>query len=605
MMPIIIDGIDTLLRLFVVLIWGRNFEEHKVDDEKLPHITILIPAYNEEKIISRCINSIKVQDYPQEKMEVIVIDDGSLDATSLEVAAHISANGKNGNNIVNGYKNRQTKTEFNGAHKNGENHTNGKDRPPEMRINGNRIPLPEEFNGSIKLLSSDHAGKPNALNAGLEHMNHSELVITIDSDVVLAPHAIRNAACAFLKNPEMGAATGNIEISWDILEERDSKGNLVLDKEGSIVTKKLNFSQNLLARCQFLEYLDAFRLGRQFQSIIHSTYILAGAFSIFRRDVLAKSPLYRSHTVSEDFDLTVDIHKKQVHVGYIADAKAYLEPIIEWDTLYAQRVRWCRGQLEVCGLHREIIGNKSFGPIGWFGFPQMLILDHTLSFPRLIWTFLILFFPLFGYSPKIIATAVFFMYLFYVGLAFLQTVSAYFIVDEDTKKQIEKTLAFCLVLPIYRLMTFYFRMSGYLLTLKEPPRWKVESPLDALRKRVDNIRNGNGVIANGRGNTTTFFKRLSRIRERLYGNILTLRDRRCFVKTERNSKPRLSPSLGTGLDRLFKKCRALQEDGKYKKATFLLKNALKATENSKDLLLLYIELGRLSYIAKWDKSSSP
>lgn len=538
LMPIIVDGVDTLLRLFVVLIWGRDFKEHKVADKELPKVTVLIPAYNEEENIARCLNSIKIQDYPHEKLEVVVINDGSTDATAERVMNHIIDaaangngyyNGQNGNyngnghfgsdggknngnngNGINGklppgvYSTRDLKNGNNGyknsvdgGPKNGNTfNRNGSNDNGFLKINGDQIPVPE-FNGDITLVSNGHVGKPEALNLGVKHMNHSEIVITIDSDVVLAPHAIRNMACAFVENPDMGAATGHIEISTDILEERDEYGNLVLDENGHLITKKLTWWQNLLAKCQFLEYLDAFRLGRQFQATLSSVYILAGAFSAFRRDVLESSPLYRPRTVSEDFDLTVDIHKTGHRVGYVADAKALLEPVAKWDHLYSQRVRWCRGQLEVCGAHQDIIGNRKYGPVGWFGFPQMLIVDHTLAFPRLIWTLLILLFPLFGYPVGTIALAVAFMYMFYVGLGFLQTFSAYSIVDADTKKQTEKALSYCFLLPLYRLVTFYFRMSGYLKTLKEPPAWEVPSPLNGVTNGVNGLKNGLNGFANG------------------------------------------------------------------------------------------------------------
>lgn len=594
LMPIIIDGTDTLLRLFVVLIWGRDFKEHKLKDADLPFVTIIIPAYNEEKIINRCLNSIKVQNYPHDKMEVIVIDDGSHDATALEVASHINGtngNGKNGKDGISG----------NGALNGHPNGANGKNGNGYVKINGEHIPLPKEFNGSIKLLSNGHEGKPNALNAGIRHMNHSDLVITMDSDVVLAPHTIRNAAAAFVENPQMGAATGNIEISSDILEERDKEGNLILDKEGRIVTKKLSFSETLLARCQFLEYLDAFRLGRQFQSLIHSTYILAGAFSIFRKEVLAESPLYRSHTVSEDFDLTVDIHKKQIHVGYIPDAKAYLEPIISWDGLYSQRVRWCRGQLEVCGVHREIIGNRVYGPIGWFGIPQMLVVDHTLAFPRLIWTFLLLFFPLFGYPPRTIATAIFFMYLFYVGLAFLQTMSAYFIVDDDTKKQVEKTLSFCFVLPIYRLVTFYFRMSGYLLTLKEPAQWKVEGPINALKKRANGLKNGQGTTK-GKQELSGIINNLVQSARRFPHNGGRSKKKIASREEKGTARGKSTTTLEPRLARLWQEASELLKKGKHSDAILLFEDARKFAGSPKNLLLLYVKLGKLYHMeSQWNR----
>lgn len=48
---------------------------------ELPRITCVIPAYNEEKRLGKCLESIKRQSYPQDKLEMIVVDDDSQDKT--------------------------------------------------------------------------------------------------------------------------------------------------------------------------------------------------------------------------------------------------------------------------------------------------------------------------------------------------------------------------------------------------------------------------------------------------------------------------------------------------------------------------------------------
>ncbi len=51
---------------------------------QLPLVSFGIPTYNEERTIERCLKSIFSQDYPQDRIEVIIIDDGSSDRT-LEI----------------------------------------------------------------------------------------------------------------------------------------------------------------------------------------------------------------------------------------------------------------------------------------------------------------------------------------------------------------------------------------------------------------------------------------------------------------------------------------------------------------------------------------
>ncbi|MFZ1731578.1 MAG: glycosyltransferase [Bacteroidota bacterium] len=52
-----------------------------VDDLRHPFVTVLLPARNEEKHIAECIASMKAQRYPAGRMEVLLIDDNSEDAT--------------------------------------------------------------------------------------------------------------------------------------------------------------------------------------------------------------------------------------------------------------------------------------------------------------------------------------------------------------------------------------------------------------------------------------------------------------------------------------------------------------------------------------------
>ncbi len=62
---------------------------NKTRPDYRPGVTVLIPARNEEKNIGNCLDSIMMLDYPEDKLEVIVIDDHSDDETAKIAAEKI------------------------------------------------------------------------------------------------------------------------------------------------------------------------------------------------------------------------------------------------------------------------------------------------------------------------------------------------------------------------------------------------------------------------------------------------------------------------------------------------------------------------------------
>src|SRR6266513_6408484 len=56
--------------------------------EGLPFVTIVVPCRNEEKHIARCLESILANDYPKERMEILILDGMSEDRTREIVAGY-------------------------------------------------------------------------------------------------------------------------------------------------------------------------------------------------------------------------------------------------------------------------------------------------------------------------------------------------------------------------------------------------------------------------------------------------------------------------------------------------------------------------------------
>jgi cellulose synthase/poly-beta-1,6-N-acetylglucosamine synthase-like glycosyltransferase len=153
-------------------LWPRRYGTPQEAQSYLPQVAVLIPAYNEEKVIERTVRAALAATYPN--LRVIVIDDGSSDKT-LEVAQSAFAR--------------------------------------------------EEDAGRVLILTKPNSGKADALNFGLEHLRDEEMFVGIDADTVVANDAISRLVPHFL-NPKVGAVAGNAKVGnrinlwtrWQALE---------------------------------------------------------------------------------------------------------------------------------------------------------------------------------------------------------------------------------------------------------------------------------------------------------------------------------------------------------------------------------------------------
>ena len=60
----------------------RNRRVARADNQQLPAVSFVIAAYNEESVLRNKIANLQALDYPQEKLEVIIVSDGSTDGTN-------------------------------------------------------------------------------------------------------------------------------------------------------------------------------------------------------------------------------------------------------------------------------------------------------------------------------------------------------------------------------------------------------------------------------------------------------------------------------------------------------------------------------------------
>ena len=86
--------VGVFFTLFVGVFYLLTFFENrsKFKDPRVktyPRVSVIVPAYNEEKTLAKTVSSLLGMDYPKDRIEVIVVDDGSKDRT-YEIAKGFS-----------------------------------------------------------------------------------------------------------------------------------------------------------------------------------------------------------------------------------------------------------------------------------------------------------------------------------------------------------------------------------------------------------------------------------------------------------------------------------------------------------------------------------
>lgn len=121
-----------------------------------PSISIIVPAYNEEDTIESTVRSLEKLDYPNKKLEVIVVNDGSKDRTSQ--LAHAVA---------------------------------------------------KEFS-NVRVVDKPNGGKASALNIGIDHAK-GDLIACMDADSVVERDALKRMV-GYFKDPQVASVTSSMKV---------------------------------------------------------------------------------------------------------------------------------------------------------------------------------------------------------------------------------------------------------------------------------------------------------------------------------------------------------------------------------------------------------
>lgn len=259
---------------FIALVPGFNFvfmfislllnkKDKKACKQKEEDVTILVPVYNSKHCIKETIESIKKQKYCG-KIYINIIDDGSTDG-SLELLQSMT------------------------------------------------------LDSNITLIQQKHAGKSFSLNNGLEHVN-TDYTITVDSDTVLHPLAVRNIMTKLVNSSKKTAATAGCLF--------------VKNSKNSFITKLQEWDYTL--------GIFGIKLA---QGNYNSTLVAQGAFSAYKTEILRKIGGWQN-CVGEDIVLTWKLLSQGYETNFSKNAIAFTEVPEKLCSLAKQRKRWARGMIE-------------------------------------------------------------------------------------------------------------------------------------------------------------------------------------------------------------------------------------------------------------------
>ncbi len=301
-----------------------------------PYISLLVPAYNEQKSIVESLHSLLALNYP--KFEIIAINDGSNDGT---LAAMIEGFGLEP--VVRSYEESVVHKPIRGLY--------GSPRFP-----------------SLIVIDKENGGKSDALNAGI-NLSRAPIFCAVDADSMLEPDALLRAVRPFIDEPTRTVAVGGTI--------RIANGCRI---EGGRI-RAIGLPTSLLALFQTIEYLRAFLIARVAWSRLQTLTIISGAFGLFRHELVVAVGGYSHGTVGEDFDLVIKIHRymydrgQDYTIAFVAEPVCWTEAPESWRMLGRQRSRWQRGALETFFRHRDMLFRPRYGRIGWLGFGHMLLID--------------------------------------------------------------------------------------------------------------------------------------------------------------------------------------------------------------------------------------
>jgi cellulose synthase/poly-beta-1,6-N-acetylglucosamine synthase-like glycosyltransferase len=193
----------------------------------------------------------------------------------------------------------------------------------------------------ISVYHQKNGGKHTAVNLALSHMK-TELFGCLDADSYVTPKTLSHIIAYFDADPTIMAVTPCIHIRTP---------------------------RTFIQRLQAIEYLMGVFLRKAYGAL-DAIQVTPGPFSIFRKEVFEKLGPYRKAYNTEDFEITLRMHKNNMRIANSHKAMVYTAGPDSSRGYFHQRLRWARGFLENALDYREMFFRKKYGNFGMIVLPM-------------------------------------------------------------------------------------------------------------------------------------------------------------------------------------------------------------------------------------------
>jgi len=428
------------ISLFVVLRHIRRIQYSPIKDfiasPETPPVSILIPSYNESKIILRTVRSALCVNYPF--FEVIIVNDGSTDNT-LEV-------------LVDSFRLKKIDRAYRSILK-------------TSRVRG--FYYNRDF-PNLLVIDKEKGGKADSLNCGI-NVSRSPYFCTVDADSVLEENSLIKLMTPVVESTVPVVASGGVVRAINGVEL----------KNGGI--EKIDLPRKGLAMFQIVEYLRAFLFGRVGLDAMNGILILSGAFSLFRKAAVIEAGGYRIKNVTEDMELILRLHRHYIDkkdpykIKFVSDPVCWTEVPEDLRMLGRQRRRWHLGLMQSIFQYRGMLFNPKYGKLGLFVLPYYLLIELLSPVVEVLGYIVVILSYIFGMLSVEFLLLFITLAIFY-GV-FLSTASIF--LEEVTYRRYPKWrhLARLLVYGVlenfgYRQINSVWRFQAFLKYLLGMRRWE-------------------------------------------------------------------------------------------------------------------------------------